>query len=430
VTDSQPTLGRRLRRLRLAKGLTQREVAAPQYTHAYISTIEAGRRQPSPAALHHFAERLSVDVDDLMSGRPSGVIQELDAALLDARIAASDGRLAEAEAILSSSMRRARRYGVHMAEARGHEIRGLISERSGRPEAALDEYERAEALVHTEHPARRVDAVAGKARCLQALGDVRHAIFLLESLRSLMPSERDDVEARAHISAALLNAYLDAGLVRSAEAAAQDLEALLPRLGDHVRRGQVYLYLARFEAARGNARDADRLLAASAGAYEESRLRTETGYSHLARGYVLSREGKLARAEKELEHARRIFEQTRNDKELANTLIERARVARMRGRADEAVALLEGVIGRFGDRDTELLGWAHREYGLVFADRDHVLAEKHLRVALGLFDRGEERIEAASTYRMLGDVLRAAGEHEAAFDAYAAGIRRVPTSRL
>ncbi|MGH2817550.1 MAG: helix-turn-helix domain-containing protein, partial [Actinomycetota bacterium] len=32
-------LGPRLRRLRVARGLTQQELAAPHYTHAYVSTI-------------------------------------------------------------------------------------------------------------------------------------------------------------------------------------------------------------------------------------------------------------------------------------------------------------------------------------------------------------------------------------------------------
>ena len=54
-------IGKRLRRLRLARGLTQRELAEPMYTHAYVSTIEAGRRQPSQRALAHFGASVRVD---------------------------------------------------------------------------------------------------------------------------------------------------------------------------------------------------------------------------------------------------------------------------------------------------------------------------------------------------------------------------------
>ena len=56
-------VGRRIRQLRLAKGLTQKELAAPHYTAAHVSTIEAGRRSPSRAALVHFARKLGVEPD-------------------------------------------------------------------------------------------------------------------------------------------------------------------------------------------------------------------------------------------------------------------------------------------------------------------------------------------------------------------------------
>src|SRR6187455_3230798 len=62
-------IGTRLRKLRTERGLTQRELGAPRYTHAYVSTIEAGRRHPSRTALEHFAERLGVGVDELETGR-------------------------------------------------------------------------------------------------------------------------------------------------------------------------------------------------------------------------------------------------------------------------------------------------------------------------------------------------------------------------
>ena len=58
-------IGTRLRRLRTARGLTQKELAAPRYTHAYVSSIESGRRRPSLEALEHFASKLGVPVEEL-----------------------------------------------------------------------------------------------------------------------------------------------------------------------------------------------------------------------------------------------------------------------------------------------------------------------------------------------------------------------------
>ena len=48
-------IGTRLRQIRVARGMTQVELASPRYTHAYVSAIEAGRRQPSTKAIEHFA---------------------------------------------------------------------------------------------------------------------------------------------------------------------------------------------------------------------------------------------------------------------------------------------------------------------------------------------------------------------------------------
>src|SRR6266508_2706620 len=45
------TIGQRLRRLRLERGLSQRELSERGVSYAYISRIEAGARRPSVKAL-------------------------------------------------------------------------------------------------------------------------------------------------------------------------------------------------------------------------------------------------------------------------------------------------------------------------------------------------------------------------------------------
>ena len=50
------TLGTRIRNARLAKGLTQAELAGPDASTAYISRIEAGHRRPDGRLLERIAE--------------------------------------------------------------------------------------------------------------------------------------------------------------------------------------------------------------------------------------------------------------------------------------------------------------------------------------------------------------------------------------
>src|SRR5687768_15353374 len=66
----KPGIGKRIQQARIAKGMTQMDVALPDFTHAYISLIEAERRSPSAKALEHIAKKLGVTADELKTGRP------------------------------------------------------------------------------------------------------------------------------------------------------------------------------------------------------------------------------------------------------------------------------------------------------------------------------------------------------------------------
>ena len=56
-----------MRELRREAGLTQAELAGRRYSHAYVSVLEAGRREPSRAAVDYFAQRLGVQAEELWS---------------------------------------------------------------------------------------------------------------------------------------------------------------------------------------------------------------------------------------------------------------------------------------------------------------------------------------------------------------------------
>jgi transcriptional regulator with XRE-family HTH domain len=51
-------IGARIRRLRLAAGLTQAELARPRYTPGLLANIETGRSLPSLEALAYLGHRL------------------------------------------------------------------------------------------------------------------------------------------------------------------------------------------------------------------------------------------------------------------------------------------------------------------------------------------------------------------------------------
>ena len=66
------TVGQRLRQLRTERGLSQRDLAGPGCSYAYISRIEAGARRPSAKALQHLASKLGTTALYLSTGKADG----------------------------------------------------------------------------------------------------------------------------------------------------------------------------------------------------------------------------------------------------------------------------------------------------------------------------------------------------------------------
>jgi transcriptional regulator with XRE-family HTH domain len=93
-------VGARIRSLRTAKGLTQAQVAEPNYTKAYISMLESGRTRASMKALEHIAGVLGVKPADLLGGVAAPATPQFE--LLEARRFIEQARAPEAIPILEA----------------------------------------------------------------------------------------------------------------------------------------------------------------------------------------------------------------------------------------------------------------------------------------------------------------------------------------
>src|SRR5256885_1005365 len=91
-------VGARIRSLRTAKGLTQAQLAEPNYTKAYISMLESGRTRASMKALEHIAAALGVKPADLLGGHAAPAAPQY--ALIEARRLLEQNRGAEAIPLL------------------------------------------------------------------------------------------------------------------------------------------------------------------------------------------------------------------------------------------------------------------------------------------------------------------------------------------
>ena len=145
-------LASEVRRLRLARGLTQRELAEPAYTRAFVAAIESGARVPSDEALAHLAGRLGTGVDDLRHGRPPGTEAALRSRLVEARLALSHGRADESASELWAVLEQAQAYQLTEIAAWARLRLGEIHTHLGEVDRALQVYEDVLADIVPEAP--------------------------------------------------------------------------------------------------------------------------------------------------------------------------------------------------------------------------------------------------------------------------------------
>ena len=417
------SLGKRLKKMRLAAGLTQAELASPSYTHAYVSSIEAGRRRPSGAALAHFASRLKVDVDELATGRPADLSAQLDIRLQEARRRVSVGDFEGAESDYAQIAKEAKRYDLQRLLAKAQVGLGLCAERRGELEEAIERYEAAEESLSAESPVARVDAVAGKARCLQMVGDTRYAAYLLESLLvSLEHSQLLDPNALVRIHASLVAAFFELGLYEKAGTSAELALKLSSQVTDPEDLANMHINAARVLLHQGRRAEAEDSLRRAEDLYRELDLRSERGSVYMAQGYIEARQGEVSSAREKLQLAISFFHDYPNPVDEARATNELARLERLDGNLTVAQDLLERSIALLKEGDVSELGIAHRELGLCLAPDDPTAAEKNLRQAIELFERAGEPVQLPATYRVLGDLLTGQGDERGGCEAYRTGI--------
>ncbi|MGK5549280.1 helix-turn-helix domain-containing protein [Streptomyces sp. URMC 127] len=428
-------IGRRVLRLRTAKGLTQRQLAEPAYTAAYISTLESGRVRPSETALRHLAERLGTTVDELATGRPAHLATRLRMRLTDARRVLATGAAEDAAVRYAALRDEAAAARLHGEQAAAHLGLGDCALETGDLTEARDHYAAAEALLADEPLPRRVPALRGRATAHLLAGELRYACYLLETaLDELNASGLHDPDALLLLYTASIAPYMDMGAHARAAHAAELALALAPQVDDPALVAGMHRGVARTLIAEGRIAEADASLAKAQELYQQLHIRTELAHCHWMRGYVRAQNGDLEGAESELRTARDMLASKRAALFTVQVEVELADVLRRRGKAAEAEALLspllappvaESAAGSAlgAERGAVHAGGAHRLLGLIAEERGLTeTAEEHYCAALSLLERTGAAGDLADLCRLLGDLLRRTGRVEAALDAYRTGL--------
>ncbi|HSK17058.1 MAG TPA: tetratricopeptide repeat protein [Gaiellaceae bacterium] len=100
TSDSPSTLGQRVREARVARGLTQSELAESRFSKQYVSQIERDRLRPADETLEWLAERLGVDAQYLATGVSGRERERVESAVARAEAAVEAHEYGEATGLL------------------------------------------------------------------------------------------------------------------------------------------------------------------------------------------------------------------------------------------------------------------------------------------------------------------------------------------
>jgi tetratricopeptide (TPR) repeat protein len=343
-------VGQRLKRLRVARGFSQRDLSSPGVSYAYISRIEAGARTPSVKALRKLAQKLGVSVEYLETGLDIREVDARELKLADAELQLRlEAETASAEQKLEEVLAEASAAGDRLSAGRAAIGLGLAAAQRGNH---LDAVERLEsALEYQRVPAHlRPDVYTTLAQSYAALGAADRSARLLEQcLEEVTEATPDDVTLLVRYATFLSYALTDAG---DYERAGEVVRTALSRTGDSAdsyTRVRLYWSLARVAAVEGRSAEALTQIR-KAIALLEATDDTLT----LARGYLLSagidsEEGRSEPTRQQLEIAGRLLGPSPEPADLGMLRIGHSRLAALEGDGARAVECARDALAILGD---------------------------------------------------------------------------------
>ncbi|MER3408864.1 MAG: hypothetical protein C4306_01900 [Thermoleophilia bacterium] len=418
-------LGARIRRLRLAAGLTQTELAGGRFSKEYISQIERGKTRPRAETLAWIADRLGVDAALLATGVSAAERERLEAQLARVEALSEQRRHEEAAAACA-----ALRTEVARIEAPDLALRALLAEgwarlQLGEVKAALALLQEARELAEDARfsDLDRADVLYRLGVCRYHLSSTATALALLDEAlaladRSPLPSDL----LRVSILSWRSRCYRRQ---RDFQAAREDVERALElaqRLSDRRAMAGVY-FQASLVAEREGHWVLARTYAEKAKAYyEELAERENLGRLLNNLGGLSYLLGKPEEAIVYLKDALRILlDEGGEDVEVAHVLCSLAEVQLGVGRPAEAEAQARKALELLADRVDYMseIGTAQLVLGRALLEQDRLDEAQGILAAA---DRSFEQLSSvshrAAAWVALGDVAARRGDDREAARLY------------
>jgi tetratricopeptide (TPR) repeat protein len=335
-----PAFGKRIKDLRVARGMTQADLAGNDFSKGFISLVETGRTRTSLRAAEVLARKLDIPVTELVS-TPTGNAREAEFAVLRVEQELSAGR--PAAAIAGANALEPKVKGVLRTRLKQIRARGLIE--TGRPGDALrplDEARREFEQFGRKDMVARVLVDLGRAHAqLDQPGEGLH--YLLAAERALDAGEIVDRTLELHVHRMLSNVYIRLGDFQAADMRADRARAIAEEVSDPATLAQLYAGIAIARQERGDFEAAITYARRSLDQYEQLEQRAAVGRTWNNLAWLYIQRAQYGKAKEAIGRAEGIAQETSDHLLAGWTAATRAELLLARGKAAEAIVLADSV---------------------------------------------------------------------------------------
>ena len=403
-------LGERVRRLRIAAGLSQTELAAGRFSKEYVSQIERGKTRPTPDTLAWLAERLGADASFLSSGVSAAERYRWEAVLARGEALVEQHRYDDAAAEFEAALDATRGLGASDLIVRGLAGLAWAKHELGELQAAVDQLVEARNLAEGPRfsDVERADVLFRLGVCRYKLASISTAGALLDEAlmlaeRSGLPCDRLRVEILLWRSRCYRR---QRDYLAAREAVGQALE-LADALQHPVTTANVYFQASLVAEREGHLGLARSYAEKARARYEEIEDRVTVGRLLNNIGGLTHMLGRPDEAVGYLKDSLRVLLDEGSDVEAAHVVCSLAEIHLETGRFTEAESEARKALELLGDRLDYLseIGTAQLALGRSLVHQDRLdEAQEFLRAADRSFEQLASVSHRASAWIALGDL--------------------------